>query len=162
MRQLNGRDVDPALVFRADGAIPVFTLRVKRAFSGNKEASFLVYFESPNNKGQQERHGPDGEAALRPPGGRGLGFRLTFAKALQRHLHRTRLLALRSVLRLDPLLGGKDGLGGSPVIDAPEFRHEPYAPVDELLVGHRHPAHPVSGNASHLRHRPVREVPFPA
>ena len=50
MRQLNGRDVDPALVFRADGAIPVFTLRVKRAFSGNKEASFLVYFESPNNK----------------------------------------------------------------------------------------------------------------
>ena len=34
MRQLNGRDVDPALVFRADGAIPVFTLREKRAFSG--------------------------------------------------------------------------------------------------------------------------------
>ena len=38
MRQLNGRDVDPALVFRADGAILVFTLRVKRAFSGNKDA----------------------------------------------------------------------------------------------------------------------------
>ena len=34
---MNGRDVDPALVFRADGAIPVFTLRVKRAFSGNTD-----------------------------------------------------------------------------------------------------------------------------
>ena len=29
LHQLNGRDVDPALVFRADGAISVFTLRVK-------------------------------------------------------------------------------------------------------------------------------------
>ena len=37
MRQLNGRDVDSALVFRADGAIPVFTLRVRRAFSGNTD-----------------------------------------------------------------------------------------------------------------------------
>ena len=43
MRQLNGRDVDPALVFRADGAIPVFTLREKRAFSdGRFQLLYLV------------------------------------------------------------------------------------------------------------------------